>query len=182
MSKSKIFLLSLALCAAATQSAHASPDIELALANRFVAPAMSRPDSRFNTLTDRSTELVMQALSTLGVPYRNGGTSSKTGFDCSGLVLSAYEKTMGLKLPRTAAAQAAATQKITRKELQPGDLVFFNTQRRAFSHVGIYMGEGKFIHAPRTGAQVRIESMNTRYWEKRFNGARRVIDDDLPDA
>lgn len=183
MNPIKALLLSLAGCAACMPAAHASPDIELALASRFNAPAMSRPaGEHLNTLTHRSTELVMQALSTLGVPYRNGGVSAKTGFDCSGLVLSTYEKAMGLKLPRTAAAQAAATRKIKRKELQPGDLVFFNTQRRAFSHVGIYMGEGKFIHAPRTGAHVRIENMRSNYWQKRFNGARRVLDERSPGA
>lgn len=176
MSASKTLLLSLVLCGAAAQNAQASPaDIELALASRYVQPAMGLPEPSYNTVTDRRTELILQALSTLDTPYRSGGTSARSGFDCSGLVLSTYEKSMGLKLPRTAAAQAAATQKITRKELKPGDLVFFNTQRRAFSHVGIYMGEGKFIHAPRTGAQVRIESMHTNYWQKRFNGARRVM-------
>ena len=116
---------------------------------------MSPVPNDFNTVTDRSTELVMHALSSLGTPYRLGGTSAKEGFDCSGLVLSTY--------------------KISRKELKPGDLVFFNTMRRKYSHVGIYMGEGKFIHAPRTGAFVRIESMNVPYWQKRFNGAHRVV-------
>ena len=82
---------------------------------------------------------------------------------------------MGHRLPRRAEEQAAATQKIDRSELKPGDLVFFNTMRRAFSHVGIYVGDGKFIHAPRTGAEVRVEDMNGSYWQRRFNGARRVL-------
>ena len=85
-----------------------------------------------------------------------------------------YESTLGLVLPHNAKAQAAATEKIDRSELQPGDLVFYNTLRKAFSHVGIYIGEGKFIHSPRSGGQVRIENMNDAYWVKRFNGARRV--------
>ena len=70
--------------------------------------------------------------------------------------------------------QAAATQRIDKNELQPGDLVFFNTLQRAFSHVGIYVGEGKFIHSPKPGAQVRVESMGVNYWSSRFDGARRV--------
>jgi cell wall-associated NlpC family hydrolase len=107
------------------------------------------------------------------VPYKRGGNNS-AGFDCSGFVRAMYQSTLGLVLPHNAKAQAAATEKIDRSELQPGDLVFYNTLRKAFSHVGIYIGEGKFIHSPRSGGQVRIENMNDAYWVKRFNGARRV--------
>ena len=110
----------------------------------------------------------------LGVPYRRGGNTAETGFDCSGFVRAMYGQTIGLILPRRANEQAAATQTIDREDLQPGDLVFFNTLRRAFSHVGIYVGEGKFIHAPKPGAEVRVESMGGRYWQTRFDGARRV--------
>ena len=78
-------------------------------------------------------------------------------------------------LPRKADDQAAVTQVIDRQDLQPGDLVFFNTMRRAFSHVGIYVGEGKFIHSPKPGEQVRVEDMSGSYWRPRFDGARRVI-------
>jgi hypothetical protein len=102
---------------------------------------------------------------------------AETGFDCSGFVRATYEQAMGLMLPRRAEEQAAAAHKIDKTELQPGDLVFFNTLRRAYSHVGIYLGEGKFIHSPRSGARVRVESMDQSYWKKRFNGARRVLDD-----
>ena len=77
-------------------------------------------------------------------------------------------------LPRRADQQAASTEKIDKKELQPGDLVFFNTMRRAFSHVGIYVGDGKFIHSPRSGSEVRVEDMHQSYWQRRFDGARRV--------
>jgi cell wall-associated NlpC family hydrolase len=126
------------------------------------------------TVTDRTSSLVTSAMGLLGVPYRRGGNSAETGFDCSGLVRSLYNQTLGHVLPRRAEEQAAATEKIDQAELKPGDLVFFNTMRRAFSHVGIYIGDGKFIHAPRTGASVRIEDMNGSYWQRRFNGARRV--------
>jgi cell wall-associated NlpC family hydrolase len=127
------------------------------------------------TVADRTSELVMTAMGFLGVPYRRGGNTAETGFDCSGFVRAIYEKTVGLVLPRLAKEQAAATQPIDKKDLQPGDLVFFNTMKRAFSHVGIYVGEGKFIHSPKPGAQVRVEDMERGYWQRRFDGARRVL-------
>jgi cell wall-associated NlpC family hydrolase len=127
------------------------------------------------TVADRASSLVVTALGFLGVPYHRGGSTAETGFDCSGFVRATYNQTIGYLLPRRAEDQAAATQKIDRSELQPGDLVFFNTMRRTFSHVGIYIGEGKFIHAPRTGANVRVESMSVKYWQRRFSGARRVV-------
>jgi cell wall-associated NlpC family hydrolase len=133
-------------------------------------------------LEARASELVVNAMGFLGVPYKRGGTSVETGFDCSGFVRAIYEQTAGLILPRNAAQQAAATEKINRNELQPGDLVFFNTMRRAFSHVGIYIGNGKFIHSPKPGAEVRVEDMGMSYWAKRFDGARRVAAEQAPEA
>ena len=127
-----------------------------------------------SAVTEKASDLVVTALSFLGVPYRWGGNTVATGFDCSGFVRAIYEQTAGLLLPRRSDEQAAATQTIDQSELEPGDLVFFNTARRAFSHVGIYMGDGKFIHAPRTGAVVRVEDMTGSYWRARFDGARRV--------
>jgi len=121
-----------------------------------------------------ASDLVVHAMAFLGVPYRRGGNTFDTGFDCSGFVKALYEQSMGLVLPRKAEQQAAVTQKIERAELQPGDLVFFNTMRRAFSHVGIYVGNGKFIHSPKPGAEVRVEDMGVAYWNRRFDGARRV--------
>jgi hypothetical protein len=122
----------------------------------------------------KASELVLNSMAFLGVPYKRGGNDAQTGFDCSGFVRAIYEQTAGLLLPRKAEQQAAATEKIDKKDLQPGDLVFFNTMRRAFSHVGIYVGNGKFIHSPRPGAEVRVEDMGISYWSKRFDGARRV--------
>jgi len=129
---------------------------------------------RAHNVADRASNLVINAMGFLGVPYKRGGNSAETGFDCSGFVRAMYEQTVGLLLPRRADQQAAATQVIDKKELQPGDLVFFNTMRRNFSHVGIYVGDNKFIHAPRSGAEVRVEDMGVAYWARRFNGARRV--------
>ncbi|KQX21242.1 C40 family peptidase [Variovorax sp. Root434] len=127
------------------------------------------------TVTERTSDLVVTAIGFLGVPYRRGGNTAESGFDCSGFVRAMYNQTVGHMLPRRAEEQAAATEKIDRSQLKPGDLVFFNTMRRAFSHVGIYVGEGKFIHSPRSGAQVRVEDMNGSYWQHRFDGARRVL-------
>jgi cell wall-associated NlpC family hydrolase len=127
-----------------------------------------------NKVEAKATQLVVGALGFLGVPYRRGGSDAETGFDCSGFVRAIYQQTAGLLLPRRASEQAAATEKIDKTDLKPGDLVFFNTMRRAFSHVGIYVGNGKFIHAPKPGGEVRVEDLGASYWAKRFDGARRV--------
>jgi cell wall-associated NlpC family hydrolase len=125
---------------------------------------------------DAASELVLSAMNFLGVPYKLGGNSVEEGFDCSGFTRHIFEMSIGLVLPRRADEQAlkAGLLNVARDELKPGDLVFFNTMRRAFSHVGIYVGDGKFIHAPRTGGEVRIEDMRQAYWTRRFNGARRA--------
>lgn len=115
-----------------------------------------------------------EAVRQVGVAYHYGGRSPETGFDCSGLVAHAFEEAWGLELPRTAQGLAKAGKPVRFKDLQPGDLVFYNTRNRRFSHVGIYIGEGRFVHAPRRGAKVRIESLEKRYWRSRFNGARRL--------
>ena len=127
-----------------------------------------------HTVATNTSSLINTSMGMIGIPYRFGGTSADTGFDCSGFVRAIYQDTVGHLLPRRADEQAKATQKIDKKELKPGDLVFFNTMRRAFSHVGIYVGNGQFIHSPSKGKTVRVEDMNTSYWAKRFNGARRV--------
>lgn len=123
-----------------------------------------------------STEsaMVAEALNQLGVRYRFGGNSPDTGFDCSGLVAYTAERSLGLKLPRNAADMARQSTTIERNELRPGDLVFFNTLGRRFSHVGIYMGENRFVHSPSAGGVVRVENMTMAYWSKRYNGARRI--------
>jgi cell wall-associated NlpC family hydrolase len=125
-----------------------------------------------------ASDVVVSAMSMLGVRYKFGGNSPETGLDCSGLVRLAFAQTFGMTLPRTSSEMSRVGDRIDKRELQPGDLVFFNTLRRAFSHVGIYVGDGKFVHAPSSGGEVRVESMNIPYWQNRFNGARRVSPDD----
>ncbi len=132
-----------------------------------------------DTVKDSTSGLIDKAMSLIGTPYKRGGLSEDTGFDCSGFVRTIYQQTFGLVLPHRAAEQAKLTLKIDPKELKPGDLVFYNTMRRAFSHVGVYIGDGKFVHSPRAGGEVRVEDMKDSYWIKRFNGARRVdVQDD----
>jgi cell wall-associated NlpC family hydrolase len=126
-------------------------------------------------MRDGASEMVRTAMNFLGVPYRRGG-SDESGFDCSGFTRHVFELSLGLELPRRSdeQAKAAGLLPIKRGELKPGDLVFFNTLKRTFSHVGIYIGDDKFIHSPRTGAEVRVENMQLAYWNKRYNGARRA--------
>ncbi len=169
-----VFALTLALLF--TASSHATPgatndELEKLLADRGL---LNQIDQVRQSVSLKASELVVNAMGFLGSPYRRGGNSAETGFDCSGFVRAMYEQSIGLILPRRAEQQAAATQNIDKKDLQPGDLVFFNTMRRAFSHVGIYVGDGKFIHSPKPGAEVRVESLSVAYWKGRFDGARRV--------
>lgn len=125
---------------------------------------------------DSASDMVLTAMNFLGVPYRRGGTNENTGFDCSGFTRHIFEMSLGLVLPHRAAEQAnaAGLTQVGRDDLRPGDLVFFNTMRRTFSHVGIYIGDGKFIHSPSVGGAVRVDDMRFSYWNQRYNGARRV--------
>jgi cell wall-associated NlpC family hydrolase len=187
-----LILVALLACAAAQAGPTTGAEDDL---DKFVAenPVLSTLGQVSQSVTqrasalvvgagDRASELVVNAIGFLGVPYRRGGNSAETGFDCSGFVRAMYQSTVGLVLPRRANEQAAATEKIEKKDLQPGDLVFFNTMRHAFSHVGIYIGEGKFIHSPKPGARVRVEDMGVAYWKRRFDGARRVLTGEPPQA
>jgi hypothetical protein len=168
-----MYLLALVLLCSAAHAAPGGNDDDM---DKFIADKglFSRLEQVRQSVGNKASELVVNAMGFLGVPYRRGGNNAETGFDCSGFVRAMYSQTVGLLLPRRADQQAAATVKIEKTELQPGDLVFFNTMRRAFSHVGIYVGEGKFIHSPKPGAEVRVEDMRIGYWERRFDGARRV--------
>src|SRR5471032_1791418 len=126
-------------------------------------------------MASKAGDVVVGALNMIGVRYRWGGNTPDSGLDCSGFVRYVFQDTLGMTLPRRAEEMSRVGEKVRVSQLKPGDLVFFNTMRRAFSHVGIYVGEGKFIHSPRSGAQVRVEDMNGSYWQRRFDGARRVL-------
>jgi len=123
---------------------------------------------------DKMNELVMYAVSLAETPYHYGGKDPENGFDCSGYVDHVFQHALGITLPRTSHELSHAGMPINYKQLRPGDLVFYNTQHSAFSHVGIYVGENKFVHAPKSGSRIRVEIMNEKYWQKRYNGARRI--------
>ena len=119
-------------------------------------------------------ELVLRALSLVGVPYKYGGQSPDTGFDCSGLVHYVFNEVWGVALPRRSQDMSRVGNAIARHDLAPGDLVFFATLREPYSPVGIYLGNHKFVHAPSSGGRVEVVAMTHRYWVRRYNGARRI--------
>lgn len=180
-------LLGALALALATVSAQAAPDTSASdIVGKFIAdkglvdpaavPVEPSENEFVRQVRDTASDMVFTAMNFLGVPYRRGGNSAEEGFDCSGFTRRVFEMSLGLVLPRRADDQAksAGLAVVKRDELKPGDLVFFNTLKRTFSHVGIYVGEGKFIHSPRTGGEVRVEDMRFAYWAKRFTGARRA--------
>ena len=122
----------------------------------------------------RVSEVLVNALSLTGVRYKYGGNSPETVFDCSGFVRYVFKQATSLSLPHSAMAISQLGKSVPKDELQPGDLVFFNTLRSTFSHVGIYLGNNRFIHSPSRGGKVRVESMDDVYWAKNFNGAQRI--------
>ncbi len=130
--------------------------------------------ARVGNIVGRTQELVLNALGFMGIPYRWGGTTPETGFDCSGFVQYVFRQAAGLVLPRSSFDQIRHGTSVAREELQPGDLVFFNTMRATASHVGIYIGDNQFIHAPRRGKTVEIAEFTNSYWQARFDGARRL--------
>jgi cell wall-associated NlpC family hydrolase len=166
-----LLILSLSACSGEPSVPGATPSAPPAppSAPAFVpapAPTVAAPEPR--------DELVQQALAAVGVSYRRGGDSPETGFDCSGLVVHVYKEALGISLPHNTLAQSRLGRRIDASELRPGDLVFYNTRHRKYSHVGLYLGDGRFVHAPRPGAAVRVERMSVGYWSRRFDGARRI--------
>ncbi len=140
-------------------------------------PAPGQPSvSRDLPGTDEGLDVVVRAMGLIGVPYQWGGNNPREGFDCSGLVTHVYREAIGMRLPRTSRLISERGRQVRRTRLAPGDLVFFNTTRQSFSHVGIYVGDDRFVHAPSSGSLVRVESMEVRYWRQRYAGARRLID------
>jgi cell wall-associated NlpC family hydrolase len=133
------------------------------------APAASAAEG-----TEPTAEIVLQALALLGVPYRWGGTDPARGLDCSGLVRHVFKTVGAVDLPRRSEQMSRLGRRVARTDLRAGDLVFFNTLGHPFSHVAVYVGDGRFVHAPGRHRQVRVDALDERYWRDRFNGARRI--------
>ena len=141
------------------------------------APSKAAPDSVRDGVPADATamEVVLYALGLLNINYRWGGANPESGLDCSGMVSYIYKQAVGMNLPHNAAAMAQLGKEIDRKELEPGDLVFFNTRNKPFSHVGIYIGEDRFVHAPRTNSYIQVSSLKSGYFSSRFESARRYL-------
>ena len=137
----------------------------------WIAPAQAAAASAWQSAQD----IGVFALGLIGVEYRYGGTNPAAGLDCSGLIQYVFEEVTGVTLPRTTRELARIGNQVAFGQLEPGDLVFFNTRRFAFSHVGLYLGDDRFIHAPSRGREVEIASLGDGYWKKHFDGARRLI-------
>jgi cell wall-associated NlpC family hydrolase len=141
----------------------------------LLAACASPPVRDYAASGEQMNDLVMYAVSLADTPYRYGGSSSADGFDCSGFVGHVYRHSLNLSLPRTSREISRVGRQVERSELRAGDLVFYNTRRASFSHVGIYIGDGKFVHSPRSGESVRTEDMQIPYWQARYDGARRIV-------
>lgn len=123
---------------------------------------------------EEAGDLIMNAMSLIGLSYRFGGNSPTQGLDCSGFMQYIFKRSMGITLPRTSAEMATVGQQVDRANLKPGDMVFFSTSGRRISHVGMYIGNDRFIHAPRTGRNIEITSLSSNYWNSKYVTARRV--------
>jgi cell wall-associated NlpC family hydrolase len=146
------------------------------------AAAPGGAKSFLSGVASKAGDVVVGALNMIGVRYRWGGNTPDSGLDCSGFVRYVFQDTLGMTLPRRAEEMSRVGEKVTVSDLKPGDLVFFNTMRRSFSHVGIYIGDNKFVHSPSTGSTIRVDDLDDGYWEKRFTGARRIENAQIGDG
>ena len=188
--------LGLTVCASAFAADATAPDTSAATnsAADAVVPKesmfqagrayISRVSDRLaDTVTGKSEELINRAMEVIGVRYRWDAELPQSGLDGSSFVGYVFKDKLGFLLPRKSTQMSRVGKPIGRDELQPGDLVFFNTMRLTFSHVGIYVGDNKFIHSPSKGTTVRVDDLGSMYWDKRFDGARRLDgSDNLNDA
>lgn len=170
---SLLTVLLLAACAGAPQKTSRGPGSSVVVTNG----AYHAPPPGFPNFVDHSIgreEISIQAMSLVGIPYRWGGNTPDSGFDCSGLVRYVVSRAASVNLPRTTADMSGRGESIEPDEIAPGDLIFFNTTGRAHSHVGIYVGKLRFVNAPSTGGTVRLDYLTNPYWARRFDGIRRV--------
>jgi cell wall-associated NlpC family hydrolase len=140
----------------------------------FTDAATTRVKSAAASALKSAQDLASTALDLIGIRYKWGGNTPETGLDCSGLVRYVFLQVTGVTLPRTAKDMSRLGTEVAVNDLQPGDLVFFNTRRFAFSHVGIYLGDNQFIHAPRRGREVEVATLESKFWKRRFDVARRM--------
>lgn len=147
----------------------------LTLLSPLLLAACGAPQPRPEVAPARNNDIVIYALSLADTPYRYGGNHAGEGFDCSGFVGHVYRHELGIALPRTSREISRVGVPLEASQLRPGDLVFYDTRRQPFSHVGIYVGDGKFVHSPKSGDRVRVEDMGYAYWRSRYNGARRIV-------
>jgi cell wall-associated NlpC family hydrolase len=168
-------------CGAAESEMNRLPQSDVAAQDLIAAqPGTSSAQGLMQWAGAKTQDLLATSLSLMGVKYRVGSNDPGVGFDCSGFVQHVYKQAVGLLLPHSAYSMSLQGKTVAVNDLQPGDLVFFNTVRRQFSHVGIYIGENRFIHAPSHGKGVQVDDMNDIYWGRRFNGARRLDTDATP--
>ena len=155
------------------QALHAGEDgLQKLLRTKAAAADLTANAARLSR--NEADQLIASAMGLIGVAYRFSGTSPTSGMDCSGFMQYIFRKTLQVNLPRTAAEQARMGSQVNRSNLQPGDMVFFNTAGSRISHVGMYIGNNRFIHAPRTGKSIEITSMSNKYWNSKYVTARRV--------
>jgi len=167
------------LAACSSSQPLAPPPKQQASPTNLIAPAVA-PTPRNTTdssgsLSADAMEVVLYALGLLNIDYRFGGANPESGLDCSGMVSYIYRQATGIRLPHNAAQIAQLGREIGREQLEPGDLVFFNTRNKPFSHVGIYIGDEKFVHAPATNGQIKVSSLKNRYFAVRYEGGRRYL-------
>ena len=141
----------------------------------LAAQARESASSAASKVWQGAQDVALFALGMIGVDYRFGGNTPDRGLDCSGLVRYVFQEVTGVTLPRTSKEMSRLGDKVALSDLAPGDLVFFNTRRFAFSHVGLYLGDNRFIHAPSTGGEVEVATLSQSYWQKHFDGARRLV-------
>ncbi len=140
-----------------------------------LAAKVDRAEQPPTRVLQTAQDLAIYALGLIGVDYHYGGNSPERGLDCSGLVRYVFQEVVGVTLPRTAREMARLGGHVAQGDLRAGDLVFFNTRSSPFSHVGIYLGDHRFIHAPHRGGEVEIVAMTQHYWQQRYEGARRLV-------
>lgn len=168
------YLLSALLALSSASCAAVEPAPKLTEAQVNAQAAEYEANYNEENWSDRAREVLVNALSLTGIRYKYGGNSPETGFDCSGFVRYVFKQAASLTLPRSAIEISQLGTSVPKNELKPGDLVFFNTLKSAFSHVGIYLGNNRFIHSPSSGGKVRVENMQDGYWAKHYNGAQRI--------